>query len=93
MEGKIFESNIRCHCSKIIKQYFEPKSDAGKCQLFLSFLKSRSYSIGRRILGIKTLKNTESSSHIVKSLVRAFTSIGKKSHSKYCNIAHSILDE
>ena len=54
-------------------------------------LKSRSFAIGRRILGIKTLKNTESSSHIVKSLVRAFMSIGKKSHSKDCNIAHCVL--
>ena len=42
-------------------------------------------------MGIKTLKNIESSSHIVKSLVRAFTSIGKKYRSKDCNIAHRVL--
>ena len=42
MEGKIPKHTIHLHCSKIIKQYFEPKSNAGKCQLFLSLLKSRS---------------------------------------------------
>ena len=67
------QRTIHHHCSKIIRQYFEPKSDAGKCQLFLGLLKSRSFAIGRRILGIKTLRNIESSSHIVKYLVRAFT--------------------
>ena len=77
MEGKMPQHTICRHYLEIIRQYFEPKLDAGKCQLFLSLLKSRSFSIGRRILDIKTLKNTESSSHIVKSLVRAFTSIGK----------------
>ena len=32
----------------------------------------------RRNLGITTMKNMESSNHIVKSLTAAFTSIGKK---------------
>ena len=44
-------------------------------------------------MGIKTLRNTESSSHIVESLVKAFTLIGKKYRSKDCNIAHRILVE
>ena len=56
-------------------------------------LKYRSFAIGRRILGIKTLRNTESSSHIVKSLVKAFTSIGKKYRSKDYNIARCVLAE
>ena len=85
------QCTIRRHCSEIIRQYFEPKSDAGKCHLFLSLIKSRSFAIGRRILGIKTLRNTESSSHIVKSLVKAFMSIGKKFRSKDCNIARRVL--
>ena len=87
------QRTIRCHCLEIIRQYFEPKSYASKCQLFLSFLKSRSFAIDRSILGIKTLRNTESGSHIVKSLVKAFTSIGKKYRSKYCNIARRVLAE
>ena len=78
---------------KLLNNNLEPNSDAGKCQLFISLLKSRSFPIGRRILGINTLRNTESSSHIVKSLVKAFTSIGKKSRSKYCNIARCVLAE
>jgi len=36
---------IKHHTSQIIKQYFEPKPDASKCQLFLSLLKSRSFAI------------------------------------------------
>lgn len=31
MKGKIPKHTICRHCSKIIKQYFEPKYDAGKC--------------------------------------------------------------
>ena len=41
-------------------------------------LKSRNMEIAKRKLGIRTLKNIESSNHIVKSLIVAFTSIGKK---------------
>lgn len=93
MEGKIPQCTIRLHCSQILKQYFEPKSDVGKCQLFLSFLKSRSFLISRRILGIKTLKNIESSSHKVKYLAKSFTSISKKYHSKDCNITRHVLVE
>jgi len=44
-------------------------------------------------LGIKTFRHIESSSHIVKYLVKAFTSIGKKYCSKDCNIACPILSE
>ena len=43
MERKMPQCTIHRHCSEIIRQYFEPKSDAGKCQLFLSLLKSRSF--------------------------------------------------
>ena len=44
-------------------------------------------------LGIKTLKNVESSNHIVKSLTVAFTLIGKKTHSQECNVARHVLAE
>ena len=47
----------------------------------------------RRKLGKIKLNNIKSSNHIVKSLVAAFTSIGKKTHSKDCNVAHRVLDE
>ena len=50
-------------------------------------------AIVRRKLGIRTLKNIESSNHIVKFLAVAFTLIGKKSLSGYCNVALRVLAE
>ena len=47
--------------------------------IILSLIKSRSLAIVRRKIFIKILKNIESSDHIVKFLIDAFTSIGKKS--------------
>jgi hypothetical protein len=38
LEGKLHNQTIRYHSYKIIKEYFEPKSDAAKCQLFLALL-------------------------------------------------------
>jgi len=34
MEGKMPKRNILHHCSQIMKQYFDHKSEVGKCQLF-----------------------------------------------------------
>ena len=81
MEGKGAKRTILRHSSQIMKQYFDNKSEAGKCQLFLALLKSRNMATVRRNLGIKTLKNIESINHIVKSLASTFTSIGKKTRS------------
>ena len=81
MEGKVAKRTILHHCSQIMKKYFDNKSKAGKCQLFLAFLKSRNMATVRRNLGITTMNNIESSNHIVKSLVAAFTLIGKKNRS------------
>ena len=78
MEGKVAKRTILCHCYQIMKQYFDNKSEAGKWQLFLALLKSRNMATVGRKLGIRTLKNIESSNHIVNYLVVAFTSIGKK---------------
>ena len=47
----------------------------------------------RRNLGIRTMKNIESSNHIVKSLGATFTSISKKTHSKDYNVARHVLAE
>ena len=47
----------------------------------------------RRNLRITTMKSIESSNHIVKSLAAAFTSIGKKTRSKDCNVARRVLAE
>ena len=93
MEGKVAKRTILRHSSQIMKQYFDNKSKADKCQLFLALLKSRNMATVRRNLGIRTLNNIESSNHIVKSLVVAFTSIGKKTCSKDCNVARRVLAE
>ena len=87
MEGKVAKCTILHHCSQIMKEYFENKSEAIKCQLFLALLKSRNMESVRKKLGIRALKNIESSNHIVKSLDAAFTSIGKKTHSQDYNVA------
>ena len=93
MEGKVAKCTILRCCSQIMTQYFDNKSEAGKCQLFLALLKSRNMETVRRNLGITTMKNIESSNHIVKSLAAAFTSIGKKTHSQDCNVARRVLAE
>ena len=91
MEGKVSKRTILHHCSQIMKQYFDNESESGKCQLFLAFLKSRNMETIRRNLGIRTMKNIESSNHIVKSLAAAFTSIGKKTCSQDCNVSCRVL--
>ena len=48
LEGKLPDRTIRYQTFKIIKQYFESKSDAGKCQLLLSLLKSRCLVVVRK---------------------------------------------
>ena len=78
IEGKVAKHSILHHSSQIVKQYFDNKSEAGKCQLFLALLKSRNMETIRRNVGITTMKNIESSNHIVKSLVAAFTRLVKK---------------
>jgi hypothetical protein len=93
LEGKLPNHTIHYHSYKIIKEYFEPKSDAAKCQLFLALLKSRSLTVVRRILGIKTVKSLETSHHIVRNLVDVFQRIGKKSHSKDHNAARHVLSQ
>ena len=82
LEGKLPDRTIRYQFFKITKQYFESKSDAGKCQLLLSLLKSRCLAVVRKILGIKTVRGSETSNHIVRNLVDAFQKIGRKTRSK-----------
>ena len=93
IEGKVAKRTILHHSSQIMKQYFDNKYEAGKCQLYLDFLKSRNMATVRRNLGITTMKNMESSNHIVKSLAVAFTSIGKKTHSRDYNVSCRVLAE
>ena len=50
-------------------------------------------NIVRKKLGIKMVKNSGSSSHIVKRLVDAFGKIGKNAWSKDCNAARRVLSQ
>jgi hypothetical protein len=86
LEGKLPNCSTHYHSYKIIKEYFEPKSDAAKSQLFLSLLKYR-MTVVRRILGIETVKSVEKIHHIFTNLVDDFQIIGKKYHSKDHNEA------
>ena len=91
LEGKLPDRTILYQTFKILKQYFESKSDAGKCQLLLSLLKSRCLVIARKFLGIKRVRGLETSNHIVRNLVDAFQKIGQKTRSKDRNAARHVL--
>ena len=47
----------------------------------------------RRNLRIKMINNSEPSSHVVRILVDAFSTIGKKSRSKVHNVARHVLSQ
>ena len=50
-------------------------------------------TVVRKNLRINMIKGFEPISHIVKSLVDAFSTIGKKYHSKDHNVAHRVLSQ
>ena len=49
LEGKFPKRTIDWQCSKLMKEYFESKGDAGKCQLILCLLNSNCLVVVRRI--------------------------------------------
>ena len=65
-----------------MKEYFESKGDAGKCQLLLCLLKSISLVGVRIILGIKMVRSSDANNHIVRNLQSTFNAIGKTSRTK-----------
>ena len=77
----------------ILVNYFDSKCDGDKCRLFISLLKSRSMIVVRKKLRIKMINSSELSSHVVKSLVDAFSTIGKKYHSKDRNATRRVLSQ
>ena len=50
-------------------------------------------TVVRRNLRIKMINNFEPSSHVVRSLVDAFSTIGKKSHSKDHNATRRVFSQ
>ena len=93
LEGKLPNQTIHYQTFKIIKQYFESKFDVGKFQLLLSLLKSKCLVVVRKILGIKIVRGSETSNHIVRNLVDVFQKIGRKTRSKDRNAARRVLSE
>lgn len=91
LEGKLPNWTIHYQYFKIIKKYFKSKFDASKYKLSFSLLKSRSLTVARIILGIKTIKGLETSNHIAKILVDAFQKLGRKTCSKDHNVAQHVL--
>ena len=57
MEGKVAKRTILRHCSQIMKQYFDNKSEVDQWKLFLTMIKSRNMAAARRNLGIRTMNN------------------------------------
>ena len=91
LEGTLSKHNIEYQAQQILVSYFDSKCDGDKCILFISLLKSRSMTFVRKNLRIKVINSSKPSSHVVKSLVDAFSSIGKKYCSKDCNAARHVL--
>lgn len=78
LEGTLSKCAIAYQTQQIVNKYFYSKCDGDKCRLFLSLLKSRCMTVVKRKLGINMINNSGPSSHIVKILVDAFSTIGKK---------------
>ena len=91
LEGMLFKCSIAYQSQQTLVNYFYSKCDGVKCVLFISLLKSSSMTVVRKNLRIKMINSYEPSSYVVKSLVDAFSNIGKKSRSKDCNAARRVL--
>ena len=68
LEGKFPKCTINWQCNKLMKEYFESKGNAGKCQLLLCLLKSNCIVVVRIILGINMVRSSEANNHIVRNL-------------------------
>ena len=91
LEGKLPKHTINWKCSKLMKEYFVSKGDAGKCQLLLCLLKSNFLVVVRRMLGIKMVRSSEANNHIVRNIQSYFNVIGKTSRTKDVCAAHRVL--
>ena len=64
LKYKLTKRTIDWKCNKIIKEFFESKTDGAKCQLLLALLKSHCLAVVRKILGIKVVSCSKASSHV-----------------------------
>ena len=93
LEGKLPKLTIDWQCNKLMKEYFESKGDAGKCQLLLCLLNSNCLVVVRIIMGINMVKSSEAKNHIVRNIQSAFNAIVKMSRTKDLCAAHHVLSE
>ena len=93
LEGKFPKHTIDWQCNTLMKEYFESKGDASKCQLLLCLLNSNFLVVLRRILGIKMVRISDANNHIVRNLQSAFNAIGKTSRTKFFCVARRVLSE
>ena len=56
LEGKLPKQTIDWQCNKIIKDFFESKSDASKCQFLMALLNSHILVVVMKILGIRIVR-------------------------------------
>ena len=93
LEGDFPKCTIDWKCSKLMKEYFESKGDAGKCQLLICLLKSNCLVVVRRILGIHMVISSEANNHIVRNIQSSLNVIGKRSRTKYLCAARRVLSK
>ena len=93
LEGKFPKCTIDWQCNKLMKEYFESKGDAGKCQLLLCLLKSNCLVVVRRILGIKMVRSSKANYHIVRNIQYGFVAIWKTSCTKDICAGHCVLSK
>ena len=93
LEGTLSKCSIAYQAQQILANYFDYKCDGDKCRLVISLLKSRSVTVVRKKLRIKMINSYEPSSYVVRSLVDAFSNIGKKYFSKDRNAACRVLSQ
>ena len=89
IEGTLSKHSIAYQTQQTLNKYFVSKCDGDKCRLFLSLLKYTGMNIVRKSLGIKMIKPSGPSSHIV--LVDTVGKIGKNTRSKDRNAARRVL--
>ena len=76
-----------------MKEYFESKGDAVKCQILLCLLNSNGLVVVRRIMGINMVKISEANNHIVRNIQFSFNVIRKTSRTKDICAARCVLSE
>ena len=93
LEGKLAKRTIDWQCSKLMKENFESKCNAGKCQLLLCLLKSNCLVVVWRIMGINMVRILEANNHFFRNLQYVFNATGNMSCTKDICVARRVLSK